>query len=181
MSFATHFCLSPLAAHAVATAPAQAQNSTKAKAAAAQTADTTTAPDRGSAYYHYGLAKMYEDMAGANGRQDYATQAIEEYKLALDRGPRLADAAERPRRPLLPARPHPLKQSPLRRSRSPLHPDDVQAHQLLGRVYLRSLGDMQGPQSGEMLQLAIKEYETIARLKPNDLETHLLLGQLYGL
>ena len=32
-----------------------------------------------------------------------------------------------------------------------------------------------------MLQLAIKEYQTIAKLKPNDLETHLLLGQLYGL
>src|ERR1700712_1722273 len=61
------------------------------------------------------------------------------------------------------------------------HPDDVRAHQLLGRVYLRSLGDMQGPQSTQMLQLALKEYQTIAKLKPNDLETRLLLGQLYGL
>jgi tetratricopeptide (TPR) repeat protein len=32
-----------------------------------------------------------------------------------------------------------------------------------------------------MLQAAIKEYQTIAKLKPNDVETHLLLGQLYGL
>jgi tetratricopeptide (TPR) repeat protein len=32
-----------------------------------------------------------------------------------------------------------------------------------------------------VLQLAITEYETLARLKPKDLETHLLLGQLYGL
>ena len=32
-----------------------------------------------------------------------------------------------------------------------------------------------------MLQTAIKEYETIAKLKPDDVETHLLLGQLYGL
>jgi len=32
-----------------------------------------------------------------------------------------------------------------------------------------------------MLQLAIAEYETIARLKPADLETKLLLGQLYAL
>ena len=64
------------------------------------------------------------------------------------------------------------------------HPDDVDAHTLLGRVYLRSLDDrqgQQGPQSQEMLAAAIKEYETIARLKPKDLETHLLLGQLYGL
>jgi hypothetical protein len=39
---------------------------------------------------------------------------------------------------------------------------------------------MQGAQSGEMLQLAIAEYETIARLKPDDIETKLLLGQLYA-
>ena len=61
------------------------------------------------------------------------------------------------------------------------NPDDVDAHTLLGQVYLRSLGDMQGTQAGEMLQLAITEYETIARLKPNDIETKLLLGQLYAL
>ncbi len=40
---------------------------------------------------------------------------------------------------------------------------------------------MQGAQSAEMLQLAIAEYETIARLQPDDLETTLLLGQLYAL
>src|SRR5947199_4731368 len=39
--------------------------------------------DRSSAYYHYGLAHMYEDMAVNAGRPDYATQAVEEYKLAL--------------------------------------------------------------------------------------------------
>ena len=32
-----------------------------------------------------------------------------------------------------------------------------------------------------MLQLAIAEYEKLAQLKPKDLETHLLLGQLYGI
>ena len=32
-----------------------------------------------------------------------------------------------------------------------------------------------------MLQLAIAEYEKLAQLKPNDLEKHLLLGQLYEL
>ena len=32
-----------------------------------------------------------------------------------------------------------------------------------------------------MLQLAIAEYEKLAQLKPNDVETQLLLGQLYGL
>jgi tetratricopeptide (TPR) repeat protein len=40
---------------------------------------------------------------------------------------------------------------------------------------------MQSAQSSQMLKLAIGEYEKLAQLKPNDLETRLLLGQLYSL
>src|SRR5664280_77965 len=139
-----------------------------------------TQPDRSSAYYHYGLAHLYEEMAISAGRPDYATQAVEEYKLALDADPnsvlledgladlyfkigRIKDAVS-------------AAQDQLKKN-----PDDVAAHTLLGQVYLRSLGDMQGTQAVEMLQLAIAEYETISRLKPADLETKLLLGQLYAL
>ena len=146
----------------------------------AQTPTDSKSEDRGSAYYHYSLSKMYAEMAAANGRQDYATQAVEEYKLALgvdpesrmlqDGLPELYFTLGRIREAVSTAQDQVTK-----------HPDDVRAHQLLGRVYLRSLGDMQGPQSTQMLQLALKEYQTIAKLKPNDLETRLLLGQLYGL
>ena len=156
-------------------ATAHAQNS-KAKAAAQSPAE----PGRSSAYYHYGLAHLYEELAVNAGRADYATQAIEEYKLALDADPnspllqdgladlyfklgRIKDAVS-------------AAQDQVKRN-----PDDVDAHTLLGQVYLRSLGDMQGTQSGEMLKLAITEYETIARLKPDDVETKLMLGQLYAL
>jgi tetratricopeptide (TPR) repeat protein len=137
-------------------------------------------PDRASAYYHYGLAKIYENQAESNGRQDVATQAIEQYKLALDSDPEsrvLQDGLSnlyfrlgRIREAVSAAQDQVNK-----------HPDDVAAHVLLGRVYLRSLGDGQGPQSNEILQAAIKEYETIVKLQPDDLETRLLLGQLYGL
>jgi len=140
----------------------------------------TTVPDRASAYYHYGLAHMYEDMAVSAGRPDYATQAVEEYKLALDADPNstmLQDGlAElyfkigRIREAVTAAQEQVKK-----------NPDDVAAHELLGKVYLRSLGDMQSQQSNQMLKLAIGEYERLAQLKPNDIETRLLLGQLYGL
>lgn len=140
----------------------------------------TTQPDHASSYYHYGLAKIYEDQAVANGRQDLATQAIEQYKLALEADPdsqtlenglaNLYFRLGRIREAVSAAQDQINK-----------HPNDVDAHTLLGHVYLRSLGDGQNPQSGEMLQAAIKEYETIAKLKPSDVETHLLLGQLYGL
>jgi tetratricopeptide (TPR) repeat protein len=146
--------------------------------AAAKTPSAT--PDRASAYYHYGLAHLYEDMAVNAGRSDYATQAVEQYKLALDADPDsrllqdgLADLyfkIGRIREAVTAAQDQVNK-----------HPDDVEAHTLLGKVYLRSLGDMQSAQSGQMLQLAIAEYEKLAQLKPNDVETRLLLGQLYSL
>ncbi len=149
-------------------------------AAPALPAVDVPAPDRSAAYYHFGLAKMYEDEASSNGRQDLATQAIEQYKLALDADPGSRELQDglanlyfklgRIREAVAAAQDQVTK-----------HPEDADAHILLGRVYLRSLGDGQGPQSTDMLKAAITEYEKIAQLKPNDLETHLLLGQLYGL
>jgi tetratricopeptide (TPR) repeat protein len=159
------------------TATARAQSDAQ-PASTAQPA--TTQPDHASSYYHYGLAKIYEDQAVANGRQDLATQAIEQYKLALEADPD-SETLENGLANLY------FRLGRIREAVSAAqeqinkHPDDVDAHMLLGHVYLRSLGDGQNPQSGEMLQAAIKEYETIAKLKPDDVETHLLLGQLYGL
>ena len=136
--------------------------------------------ERGNAYYHYALAKNYESLAQQSGRQDYATQAIEEYKLAIGLDPQsrklqngLAELyfhLGRIKEAIATAKEQLGKQ-----------PDDADAHDLLGKIYLRSLGDGQGVESSQMLQLAIGEYQAIAKLKPNDLQTHLLLGQLYGL
>lgn len=146
-------------------------------AAATVTAPT---PDRASSYYHYGLAHLYESMAVSAGRSDYATQAVEEYKLALNADPNsqqlqdgLADLYFKIGR---------IREAvSAAQDRIARDPDDVEAHELLGKVYLRSLGDMQTPQSSQILKLAITEYEKLAELKPKDIETHLLLGQLYGL
>src|ERR1019366_6745485 len=114
--------------------------------------------DRSSAYYHYGLAHLYEEMAVSAGRPDYATQAIEEYKLALNADPNsvqlqdgLANLYFKLAR--IPEAVSAAKEQVKR------NPDDVDAHTLLGQVSLRSLGDMRSAQSGEMLQLAIAEYE----------------------
>ncbi len=142
--------------------------------------DTAKAQDHSASYYHYGLAKLYEEQAGTNGRQDLATQAIEQYKLALDADPSsrmLQDGLANLYFKLGRVR-EAVTAAQLQVSK---HPEDADAHILLGRVYLRSLGDGQGPQSTEMLRLAIAEYEKISSLKPDDIETHLLLGQLYGL
>src|SRR2546428_10359317 len=59
-------------------------------------------------------------------------------------------------------------------------PNNLDARKLLGRIYLRSLGDMQaGTQSQNVLKLAIEQYEQIVKLEPANVEDHLLLGRLY--
>src|ERR1700678_3038216 len=62
-----------------ATPPPSPTTSTGQKPASTPPASTQKPPDRSAAYYHFGLAHMYEDMATNYGRPEYATRAIEEY------------------------------------------------------------------------------------------------------
>jgi tetratricopeptide (TPR) repeat protein len=146
-----------------------------------QTPAAAQKPDRAAAYYHFGLAHMYEDMATNYGRPEYATRAIEEYKLALDADPSskylnggLAELYLRTGR----VRDAVLAAQEILKT----EPNNLEAHKLLGRVYLQSLGNVQnGGPSEKVLQLAIDEYSKIVQLQANDIESRLLLGQLYTL
>src|SRR5580704_2361176 len=150
-------------------------------ASPATVAATTRKPDRSAAYYHFGLAHMSEDMATNYGRPEYATRAIEEYKLALDADPGskylnsgLAELYLRTGR----VRDAVLAAQEILKT----EPNNLDAHKLLGRVYLQSLGNVQnGGPSEKVLQLAIGEYTKIVQLQSNDIESRLLLGQLYTL
>ena len=135
--------------------------------------------DRAQAYYHYALAHMYEEMVSMYGHSEYASKAIDEYKLALQNDPgseelnaglaelyfktgHIRDAVTE-------------SQDIIKRD-----PTNLDARKLLGRIYLRSLGDMQsGAQSSEVLKLAIEQFSEIVRLEPNNVDDHLLLGRLY--
>jgi tetratricopeptide (TPR) repeat protein len=141
------------------------------------------APDRAQAYYHLGLANIYEDEAITSGRPEYVGFAIEEYKKALNAdpgSPQLNNAlgelyfrsgrvreAEATARGLLKTA-----------------PDDVDAHKLLGRIYLRQLGEGQNgvsssSPSGNVLDQAIAQFEKIVALSPKSVEDRMVLGQLY--
>ena len=63
-------------------------------------------PDRASAYYHDGLAHLYEELAVNNGRPDYAVAGDRRVQARPERRPRLEVSAGWPRRPLLQDRPH---------------------------------------------------------------------------
>jgi len=114
------------------------------------------------------------------GRSDLAGKAIDEYRLAIEADPTseylTAGLAElyaktgRIRDAVLEA------QDILKRD-----PDNLEAHKLLGRIYLRSLGDTPGGSgSDSVLKLAIEQYQEIIKLEPDSMDDHLLLGRLYA-
>src|ERR1700733_11559 len=148
-------------------------------AAKPATASTPRKVDRAAAYYHYTVAHMYEDQFAVYNRSDLATKAIEEYRLAIDADPtseyltsglaELYAKTGRIRDAVLQA------QDILKRD-----PNNLEAHKLLGRIYLKSLGDMQeGSGSDNLLKLAIEQYEQVVRIEPDSVDDHLLLGRLY--
>jgi tetratricopeptide (TPR) repeat protein len=157
--------------------PASLLATAKAQPASNAAAD---ANPRAEAYYHFTLGHLYEDSATESGNADMATQAVEQYKLAMNYDPKapflqnsLADLYFRMGnvRDAINTAQMVLQQ----------HPNNLEAHKLLGRVYLRSLGDGSSQPSPEMLKLAIEQFQTIVQLEPNKIENHLMLGQLYGL
>ncbi|MGD0469926.1 MAG: tetratricopeptide repeat protein [Terriglobales bacterium] len=150
-------------------------------AAGSQSAAKGKTPDRAAAYYHFALAHMYEEQVATYGRSELANKAIDEYRAAIDADPTSAyltsGLAElyaktgRIRDAVVEA------QDIIKRN-----PNNLEARRLLGRIYLRSLGDMQaGSGSESVLKLAIEQYEQIVRLQPDSMDDHLLLGRLYRL
>ncbi len=159
--------------------PAQAPS----KAPETAPASASPAPDRSTAYFHASLAAMYEEQAINSGRPEYVQHAIEEYKAAINADPHSAQLydglaelyfrtgrakdAETTARELLKT-----------------EPNDIDAHKLLGRIYLRQLGEQQNSPSsaspsGNALDLAIAEFEKIVALQPKSVEDHMVLGSLY--
>jgi tetratricopeptide (TPR) repeat protein len=159
--------------------PAPAADSPTAMAP--QPAAKGNAPDRAAAYYHFALAHMYEEQVATYGRSELANKAIEEYRAAIDADPTSAyltsGLAE------LYAKTGRIRDAVVEaQDIIKKNPNNLEARRLLGRIYLRSLGDMQaGNGSESVLKLAIEQYEQIIRLQPDSMDDHLLLGRLYRL
>src|SRR6266581_6533882 len=136
---------------------------------------------RAEAYYNFTIGHIYEQQYEASSNAEYATKAIEAYKkaYALDPksqviGERLAEMywkAQRIHDAIAEA------QEILKRD-----PDNVQSRRLLGRIYLRSLGDVSASNAqSETVNRAIEQYREINRLDPSDTESALWLARLYRL
>jgi tetratricopeptide (TPR) repeat protein len=136
---------------------------------------------RADAYFNYTMGHIYEQQYEATSNADYATKAIDAYKkaYALDPkspviGERLAEMywkAQRTKEAETEAK------DILKRD-----PNDVQSRRLLGRIYLRSLGDVNaGSGQSETANKAIEQFREINRLDPTDTESALWLARLYRL
>ena len=138
---------------------------------------------RSQAYFHAAMAGMYEDEAMNTGRPEFVQHAIEEYKAAINADPSspqlysgLADLYFRT------GRTHDAETT----ARQVLKTDanNIEAHRLLGRIYLRQLGEDQNatpatPPSGNVIEQALAEYEKLVELQPRSVEDRMVLGQLY--
>jgi len=161
-------------------APASSKKDSAAKDTTSTQNKTDKQPDQAEAYYHFSLGHMYEEMMAMYGRAEYANKAIDEYRLALENDPsseylntalaELYAKTGRIRDAVVEA------QDMIKRD-----PNNLEARKLLGRIYVRSLGDLQpGTQSHEVLGLAIEQYEAMVRIEPKNPDNHLVLGQLYA-
>jgi Flp pilus assembly protein TadD len=126
------------------------------------------------------MGHLFEQQYETTSQPEFATQAIDAYKkaYALDPkspviGERLAEMywkAQRVHEAVTEA------QELLKRD-----PNDLQTRRLLGRIYLRSLGDLTSSAQSEMAARAIEQYREVYRLDPTDSESALWLARLYRL
>jgi tetratricopeptide (TPR) repeat protein len=150
--------------------------STAGKAQAGTPAST---PDHAVAYYHYMLARRYQELAGMQNSGDFIDRAIAEYKEAMAADPdslflrvELAELYFRVSR----------VGDAIREAQAVLKedPNQVDAHRLLAQVYFRYLGETQPDKvAKENLGKAIEHLEAVTRLDPSDTNSWLLLGKLY--
>jgi tetratricopeptide (TPR) repeat protein len=177
----------------VAAAPAaRAQNSSPATTtpAAPKTADspknsTSTSANpgeqgaQGDVYYYFAMGHVDEQQYELTGRAELATQAIESYKKALELAP--ASPVIRERLAEIYAKSQRLREA-VEQAQGTLQadPNNVDAHRLLARIYVRELGDLSaGEVQKETLEKAIAQFQEILKIQPDDVYSGLWLARLY--
>jgi tetratricopeptide (TPR) repeat protein len=159
---------------------AQAAPSSTAQAAPSSTAAPSPGESpRAQAYYYFTVGHLDELQYEATTSEDMAQQSIEAYKKALAIDPdsvvakeRLAEiyAASRHIRDAVIEAQEVLKADP----------NNVDAHRLLARIYVRTLGDVgAGEAQQENIEKAVSEFQAILKIDPTDTYSALWLARLY--
>jgi len=137
-------------------------------------ADQTSAKRRAEAYYHFSLARNYEESGNF-------LNAVDEYRKAIQQDPQsphlyieLANAFLRNRQ----------MNNAIREAENAVRVDSesLEAHRLLGSIYyniVRNEDSGRAPTSSEYLKKAIQEYEKICSLDGSDTNSLVVLSLLY--
>jgi tetratricopeptide (TPR) repeat protein len=165
----------PLArAQSAASDPVKAPSTAKSPAS-----PPTDLSNRADSFYYFSIAHLDEQEFEMTARGELATESIEYYKKALALAPgssvimeRLAEIYAKSQR----------TREAVQEATEALkaNPDNLAAHRLLARIYVRTLGDMSpGELQKENLEKAAEQFHAILKLDPKDTSSALWLARLY--
>ncbi|HTU34908.1 MAG TPA: tetratricopeptide repeat protein [Candidatus Acidoferrum sp.] len=152
--------------------PAQAQRGTSERPPLSE-------PQQAELYNDFMQGHLLEQQFEATGQYDLADRSIAAYKKALALAPDSSVARERLAE--IEAQSQHIKDAVLdAREALALDSNNVDAHRLLARIYIRSLGDMsEGEVQKKSIDEAIEQFQDILSLQPNDSYSALWLARLY--
>jgi tetratricopeptide (TPR) repeat protein len=150
-----------------------------AQAQAPATVAPATDSSHADAYYYFTMGHLQEQQYEMTTSADYASESIESYKKALELEPGSAVILERLAE--IYAKSQHIRDAVVQAQEAlKIDPDNVDAHRLLARIYVRTLGDMS---AGEVQQAnltkAVEQFEAILKTEPDDTYSLLWLARLY--
>jgi tetratricopeptide (TPR) repeat protein len=145
----------------------------------ASSANPSDESEKKDLYYYFTLGHSLEMQYEASGRAELATQSMDAYKKALELDPRSSVIVERLAE--IEAKSQHIRDGVAHAQEAlKLDPNNIDAHRLLARIYIRTLGDMgAGEVQKESLDKAIEQFEAILKLQPDDQYSALWLARLY--
>src|ERR1700723_2315381 len=158
---------------------APAQSATQGLTQAPVPVKPLTDSSHADAYYYFTVGHLQEEEYELNTSADVATQSIDSYKKALAIEPNSAVILERLAE--IYAKSQHIRDAVVQAQEAlKIDPDNVDAHRLLARIYVRTLGDMSaGEVQQENLTKATEQFQAILKTDPNDTYSLLWLARLY--
>lgn len=152
--------------------PVQAQSGTSERAPLSES-------QQAELYNAFAQGHLLEQQFEATGEYNLADQSIAAYKKALALAPDSSVARERLAE--IEAQSQHIKDAVLDAKEAlALDSKNVDAHRLLARIYIRSLGDMSaGDVQKKSIDEAIEQFQDILTLQPNDSYSAIWLARLY--
>lgn len=156
-------------------ASSSASSSSSAKPASQAASDES----RTDVYYLFTMGHLDEQQYELTGRAEQASESIDFYKKALALQPGSAVIMERLAE--IYAKSQRVREAVAQAQEVlKIDPDNLSAHRLLARIYVRTLGDASaGELQKENLAKAVDQFNAILKLDPKDTSSALWLARLY--